>query len=132
MNFLTPEEKVAARVKRREERKLLPIVKPSDHYISSYAQAVCGPILRFMFPTSGNIKAIHTSSVNKVRNGYRVHITISSANDAKMYSFNVTSAVSVINDNFPIKPNECLTVSITPIDNEDEIHEMWTSVVWSN
>ena len=132
MNYLTPEERINARRARRESRDLMLPVKETDHYISSYFQDVCGPILRFMFPTSGNIKAIHTSSVNKVRNGYRVHITISSTNDAKMYSFNVTGVVSVINDKFPIKSNECLTVSITPIDNEDEIHEMWTSVVWSN
>ena len=133
MNYFTSEERVAAKVARRADRPMdLGKVAKYEGSVSVFAENPCGAVLRHMFTNNCVINSILTDAEFKVKSGYNVHVDISSTDDSRRYSYKSSGIKSRVDDKLSIKAEDRLTVSVTPIDNEESIDRIWISVNWSN
>ena len=123
-------ETVVKRLSRRQVKKISAMITPYPISTCITGDDVRGDVLKYMFCAKGIIKKGLIYLSKQLSAGVVVNITIENdaGGETKSYIFNKKQML--VNPDLNIYSSDRMTVSVTPINPEDKLTEVWISFLW--
>lgn len=123
-------EKIVTRVARRHHAaNIKALVTPFPISNAVFGEKVEGVILRYMFPSDGEITKGIIKFGKKPKNEVYIGFKLSGDYEIESKGYNIIKKTILVEPGLGVKAGDCLEVSIQP-DEADPVTEIWISFLW--
>jgi hypothetical protein len=124
-------ELVLSRLARRARKSHTAIITPYPISNAVFGENVTGTVLRYMFPCAGTISKGMIRLGVKPKNEIKLVVSISNEVGGGSRIFILDRKISSVECSLPVKPGDCLSMEICPINPSELITEVWISFLWT-
>ena len=123
-------ETVLTRLVRRSVKKISAVMTPYPISACVKGDKVQGEILKYMFAARGTITKGLLRFDKQLNSGVRIEVSIASDPGENKVTYIANRNQMIIEPKVEVYSGDRLTISVSPIDSEETLNEVWISFLW--